>query len=137
MVIFLVGVITAFALVSFRQMRNRAALEDGQALVLHALEGARSKAATGNGEGVDHGVRIDSSDGSITTFERDGFGVDSNELTVLLPPSVYTESDAEVIFARLTALPSTAADIELKSTVLSGTVLGVSVSENGKIDQEE
>ncbi|MDO8558299.1 MAG: type II secretion system protein [bacterium] len=127
-VVGILSIIAVFALGSLRGVRSRAALSDGQILIVRALEEARNRAVTGAGTS-DHGVHIEP--GKIETFEGSvyipGSGVES-----FLPPGVSTDqANAIVIFKRLVGQSSANPTIMLSN--VSGATSTVAVTLDGAI----
>ncbi len=127
-VVGLLSIIAVSALGAVRGVRARAALNDGQTLIVRALEEARNRAVTGAGTS-DHGVHIEP--GKIETFEGSvyvpGSGVES-----YLPAGVVTDqASAIVIFKRLVGQSS--ANVTIMLSNISGATSTVAVTTDGAI----
>lgn len=107
--------------------RSRAALQEGQASVLHAFELARSRAATGYGS-ADHGVHIASD--SVTLFEGAAYN-GSGEQTQLPFAITTNQASTTIIFKRLSALVSASGTILLSHT--GGATSSIVVTKEGAI----
>lgn len=124
------GILVLVAIASLGSMRNvrsKAALDDGQALLVRALEKARSRAATGFGT-TNHGVYIEPD--RIVEFEGSAY-VPGSGTESLLPGAVSIQTSTTVIFTRLTAEASVSATLTLANT--SGATSTVIVTGDGAI----
>ncbi|MBI4114401.1 MAG: type II secretion system protein [Candidatus Niyogibacteria bacterium] len=132
-VIGIVGLLSVIGFASLSSARQRADLRDAEAIVLHSLERARSRAAAGIGEGMNHGVEIDSN--QVTSFEEDiDSGSQNPASPVLLPATVNTSIDTanpDIIFNRLSGMANQ--EINITLTHANGNAETITVYEDGAI----
>ncbi|MDP2676662.1 MAG: type II secretion system protein [bacterium] len=128
-VVAIVSLLAAAGTVSLVSARERQTLKDGESIVLHGLERARSRATAGIGNS-DHGLHIEES--RIVSFEGESYDGSGN--TILLPGSVETnQSDANIVFNRISGTASPASVITITNS--SGTKT-ITVTENGAISND-
>ena len=127
MVVAVIGIVAYASLGSLRQARNRTLLGNAQATILHAFEGARSRAVTGVGTG-DHGVHLEPD--RIVAFE--GSAYTGAGFETLLPLSIATDQvSSTIVFHRLSARSSASTTVVITSN--AGSTSTVSVTYDGVI----
>lgn len=127
-VIGIVAVLAAFGVSSFRNAKHSSALRDGEAIVLHALERARSRAQSGV-LNTKHGVVINEKE--VISFEGDSYLGGGNTHT--LPFVVSTDQvGTEIVFSRISGEPNTGAVITL--TNILGETGEIEITGNGSIN---
>jgi len=121
-IIVILGIMLSAVVLNFRQSRNRAVLEQGQASIINALELAKNRASSGVGE-ENHGVRIEQNE--IIIFEG------GNEESPIPLPLNISASDLEIIFERISARPNMGTTINI--THNSGLTESIIINESGVV----
>lgn len=129
MVIAIIALMASAFLGSYGSGRKRAELRDGHLVVIRTLESARSRALSGFGTG-NHGVHIYTD--RVAPVEEIA-GVPTEGIAYHLPPNVTTDTDATIMFLRISGKPNPEATTTIQISHSTGLTATATVSANGAI----